>query len=87
MEVYIKLCVTAVYSRMIYEALWRAETDSSRSVDGFLRDAERSGYCCSTIITSKFINKDYLQKPGIEITRRGFTSVMTHENISELVRS
>lgn len=85
MEAYIRLCVTAVYSQMIYEAFWREETDSSRGVDGFVRDAEWSGYCCSTIITRKFINKDYLQKPEIRTTHRRFTSAMTHENISEIV--
>lgn len=62
MEVYIRLCVPAVYSQMMNEALWPEETDSSGGVDGFLRDAESSGYCCSPIITSKFINNHYLQK-------------------------
>lgn len=74
MEVYIRVCVTAVYSQMIYEAFWQEETDSSHSVDGFPRDAEWLGYCCSTIITRKFINRDYLQKPEMSTAHKRFAS-------------
>lgn len=81
MEVYIRLCVTAVYSKMIYEAFGQEETDSSDNFNGFPRDAEWSGYCCSTIITRKFISRDYLQKPEISTAHRRFTSIVTHEKL------